>query len=145
LDAGARQRSTASAAERQLACFKCVMEYLQRCYPAAIRLDDATIGKFLVSIVDYGLTDAEVLQVLNLAPCDPVFFHGFCSGCDARFSQEQVDQLCDLVKHHLLGGPAPLWLPTPVPLEDAGAVGSSASQPVGVIQDATPAPVVSRA
>jgi len=68
------------------------------------------VSMFLSHVLDFGLTDAEVLQIVNLAPCDPVFYHGFCRDCDRRFTEEQVDRLCDLVKHYLLGRPAPPWL-----------------------------------
>mmetsp|Transcript_75110 Transcript_75110/g.199460 ORF Transcript_75110/g.199460 Transcript_75110/m.199460 type:complete len:159 (-) Transcript_75110:246-722(-) len=93
---------------RQLTSARGVAEYLERCYGTAVRADEAALERMLAALAEFPLTEGEVLQILNLAPCDPVFFYGICRDCDRRLTEEQVDRLCDLVRHHLHGGPPPV-------------------------------------
>jgi len=49
----------------------------------------------------FGLTRAEVLQVINLAPCSAVEVHLIVDECEERLSEEQVTQLLEVVSRHL--------------------------------------------
>lgn len=121
-----------SSVDRQLSCAKNVSEYLERCYPSMRLADEAAISAFLSAAAGFPLTEEEVLQIVNLAPTDPVFFHGILHNCDARMTDAQIDRLCALVQHHLLGGDAPPPEPPPTapdPVPPAPASESHASQP----------------
>mmetsp|Transcript_74623 Transcript_74623/g.205745 ORF Transcript_74623/g.205745 Transcript_74623/m.205745 type:complete len:339 (-) Transcript_74623:58-1074(-) len=153
-------RDSVHTIERRLNSARNVTEYLERCYPAVMRADEEGISKFLAKLADIqladgeGLQSSEVLQILNIAPCDPVFLHGICRDCDRRFTDEQVDRICGLVRHHLLGGPPPastdaeaaLASQSAEPAENdkeprrdeqtAGQATSDAGAPVGCLQSA---------
>eukprot|EP00930_Biecheleria_cincta_P075297 TRINITY_DN62461_c0_g1_i1.p2 TRINITY_DN62461_c0_g1~~TRINITY_DN62461_c0_g1_i1.p2 ORF type:complete len:227 (-),score=43.68 TRINITY_DN62461_c0_g1_i1:315-995(-) len=83
-----------------------VTQYLQRCCPAVRHTGNDAIGRFLVSVADLPFSDDEMLQIINLAPDDPIFFHGLCRDCEARFTEDDLTRTCDLVKQHLLRKPA---------------------------------------
>merc|ERR1712224_936070 len=100
-------RDDARSLDRQLASAKTVLLYLEEGYPGIRRADEAAVSAFLESIASVRLSEAEVLQILNLMPSDPVIFYKICQDCDERFSEDQVDELCALVVYHLLGGPPP--------------------------------------
>jgi len=95
-------RDDATAIQRETSSARHTVDYLERCYPLVVRTDQRAVSQLLRELSKFPLTDGEVLQLINLAPSDPVFFHGFCRECEERFTDEQIDRLCDLVTRHLL-------------------------------------------
>lgn len=49
----------------------------------------------------FALTRAELLQVINLAPCSEVEVHLIVEECEERLTQQQVTQLMEVVAKHL--------------------------------------------
>jgi len=95
-------RDDTTAIQRETNSARHTVDYLERCYPLVVRTDQRAVSQLLRELSKFPLTDGEVLQLINLAPSDPVFFHGFCRECEERFTDEQIDRLCDLVTRHLL-------------------------------------------
>eukprot|EP00929_Paragymnodinium_shiwhaense_P089470 TRINITY_DN49618_c0_g1_i1.p1 TRINITY_DN49618_c0_g1~~TRINITY_DN49618_c0_g1_i1.p1 ORF type:complete len:376 (-),score=148.53 TRINITY_DN49618_c0_g1_i1:124-1251(-) len=100
------QEQVGKELERQLMSNANVVDYLRRCSPMVRRNDEASVAKFLATIAALPLDDSEVLQIVNLAPCEAVSFHGICLNLENRLTDEQVAALGDLVRHHFWGGPA---------------------------------------
>lgn len=61
----------------------------------------AELLKLMDELKPFGLTRAEVLQVINLAPCSAVEVHLIVDECEERLSEEQVTQLLEVVSRHL--------------------------------------------
>lgn len=81
-----------------------ISQYLQRCCPAVRHSDKDSVSRFLASIADLPFHDDEILSIVNLGPDEPVFFYGMCDDCQERFSEDDLNRTCDLVRRHLLGG-----------------------------------------
>eukprot|EP00445_Apocalathium_hangoei_P005723 CAMPEP_0203843168 /NCGR_PEP_ID=MMETSP0359-20131031/2438_1 /ASSEMBLY_ACC=CAM_ASM_000338 /TAXON_ID=268821 /ORGANISM="Scrippsiella Hangoei, Strain SHTV-5" /LENGTH=341 /DNA_ID=CAMNT_0050757903 /DNA_START=24 /DNA_END=1049 /DNA_ORIENTATION=+ len=105
----AKVRDETVSLERCLDNARSVTQYLERCYPVVQRADEDGIREFLAKVADFPLSRAEVLQIIDLTPTDPVFFDGLCQD----LSDEQADQLAALVRQHLLKSAS-----KPVPIED---------------------------
>lgn len=63
------------------------------------------IHTFLEAIKDFKLTKAEKLQLINLRPTTPVEMQLIIEDSEERLTEEQVDQLIELVEHHLPDDP----------------------------------------
>ncbi|CAJ1338511.1 unnamed protein product, partial [Effrenium voratum] len=98
-----------------------VVDYLERCYPG-VRADAATVERLLAGIADLDLSNDEVLQLINMAPTDMMYLYGLWEDCDQRFSEEQLERVCELVKRHL---PLPSLQTAP---ETAAAEATEASE-----------------
>lgn len=53
------------------------------------------------SLQPFKLTRAELLQVLNLAPCSEVEVHLIVEECEERLDEQQMAQFLDIVSKHL--------------------------------------------
>lgn len=82
-----------------------VAEYLQRCYPVVCRSDGDATRSLLAELAKYPLTEQQVVQILNLAPSDPVIYYGMLKDTVDQLADGEVEYICALVTHHLLGGP----------------------------------------
>eukprot|EP00927_Polykrikos_kofoidii_P038996 TRINITY_DN33440_c0_g1_i1.p1 TRINITY_DN33440_c0_g1~~TRINITY_DN33440_c0_g1_i1.p1 ORF type:complete len:342 (+),score=66.63 TRINITY_DN33440_c0_g1_i1:36-1028(+) len=100
--------------ETHIASSQRLVEYFERCYPGVKQIDESTVGRFLEGVVNIPFTDDEVLHILNMTPCDPVFLHGMCRNCDSRFTEKEVDFVCCLIQYMFFGGPSPEEAP-PLP------------------------------
>lgn len=53
------------------------------------------------SLQPFKLTRAELLQVLNLAPCSEVEVHLIVEQCEERVDEQQMAQFLEIVSKHL--------------------------------------------
>lgn len=95
-------RDDATAIQRETSSARHTVDYLERCYPLVQHVDERAVSQLLRQLSKFPLTDSEALQVINLAPTDPVSFHRFCRDCEERFTDAQIDRVCDLVTRGLL-------------------------------------------
>ncbi|KAJ8603784.1 hypothetical protein CTAYLR_000182 [Chrysophaeum taylorii] len=84
---------------------KLALEYLDK-QPAAAQNTEqvAECLKFLRGAdgaTDLKLRPEERIQVINLAPANPVAVHAIIDDCDSRFSDEDIEEILKLSKAHL--------------------------------------------
>ena len=83
---------------------------IAQCYEALKRgvaggQDKAKVAEFLKLIEPIQLTQAEVLQLVNLRPSTAVEVHLVVESCDERLQPEEVDDLLQIIAQTL--GPPP--------------------------------------
>mmetsp|Transcript_76965 Transcript_76965/g.156673 ORF Transcript_76965/g.156673 Transcript_76965/m.156673 type:complete len:169 (+) Transcript_76965:57-563(+) len=128
LDQLLTSRDNREGLARQLEADTKLLTWLENCYPA-VGTKRAAVDEFLAGIADLELADDEVLQLINLAPVETMYLYSLCEDCENRFSEEDLQRICDLVKKHLL--------PSLPNVEDSGA-GTAEVQEGGGAGDAEP-------
>lgn len=104
LDQHLTHRDDREGLSRQLDADTKLLKWLENCYPA-VTAKRANIDEFLAEIADLELEDDDVLQLINLAPVEPMYLYSLCEDCETRFSEEDLQRICNLVKKHLLPSP----------------------------------------
>ncbi|XP_076066695.1 RNA polymerase III subunit I isoform X1 [Oratosquilla oratoria] len=75
------------------------LKYLEK--TACRSQNPEVIHAFLNALKDYKLTKAEKLQLLNLRPTTPVHMQLIIEDSEERLSEEQVEELLDIVQRYL--------------------------------------------
>ncbi|KAH7698842.1 Calcitonin gene-related peptide-receptor component protein [Aphelenchoides avenae] len=91
------------------------MKYLGET-PAAVQTP-AHVKKLVKALEKFKLTGAEAMQIANLRPTKPIEVQLVIEECEERLTEEQVEQLCQIVAEIL---PEPLK-PEPSPDEEGEA------------------------
>ncbi|CCF58337.1 hypothetical protein KAFR_0E01830 [Kazachstania africana CBS 2517] len=64
------------------------------------RLNDKTFSEFVLKLNKFDLFKAEKLQIVNQLPANMVHLYSIVEECDSRFSEEQIDEILEIVKEY---------------------------------------------
>jgi DNA-directed RNA polymerase subunit F len=78
-----------------------VLDYLEA-YTIANNQNSSTINNCLNELKPYNLTQAELLQIVNLCPLSDVDIYTIVEDCELRLKQDDIQNILRIVKHNFL-------------------------------------------
>jgi len=82
------------------------IQHLSAPFHASLRQNEASIARLVKDLAPYGLTKAEKLQIVNLAPTDLVELYVIVEELEDRLSDEKTQEILTLVRRSLSDRPS---------------------------------------